>query len=160
MYREANGPWDMRAAVREQIRRGAAFVKFMATGARSVVDEDPEPAQMTQEEMSAIVDEAHRMGKRVAAHAEGLHGTRWAIEAGADSIEHGLSLHRAPELLETMATKGVVLVPTLSTFHDLAERFVIRFRRIAGRAGQAPTRRGISNGGSCPPGGGHHRGRI
>lgn len=127
MYREADGPWEMRKAVREQIRRGADFVKFMATGARSVVDEDPEPAQMTQEEMAAIVDEAHRMGKRVAAHAEGLHGTRWAIEAGADSIEHGLSLHRAPELLETMASKGVVLVPTLTTFHDLAERFAPEF---------------------------------
>jgi imidazolonepropionase-like amidohydrolase len=127
MYREANGPWDMREAVREQIRRGAAFVKFMATGARSVVDEDPEPAQMTLDEMSAIVDEAHRMGKRVAAHAEGLHGTKWAIESGADSIEHGLSLHREPELLDTMATKGVVLVPTLTTFHDLAERFATEF---------------------------------
>ena len=130
MYREANGPWEMREAVREQIRRGAAFVKFMATGARSVVDEDPEPAQMTQEEMSAIVDEAHRMGKRVAAHAEGLHGTRWAIEAGADSIEHGLSLHRDPELLETMASRGAVLVPTLSTFHDLAERFSSEFAEV------------------------------
>jgi imidazolonepropionase-like amidohydrolase len=127
MYREADGPWDMRAAVREQVRRGAAFVKFMATGARSVVDEDPEPAQMTREEMAAIVDEAHRMGKRVAAHAEGLQGTRWAIEAGADSIEHGLSLHRAPELLEAMASNDVVLVPTLSTFHDLAERFADEF---------------------------------
>jgi imidazolonepropionase-like amidohydrolase len=127
MYREADGPWEMRAAVREQVRRGAAFVKFMATGARSVVDEDPEPAQMTQEEMAAIVDEAHRLGKRVAAHAEGLPGTRWAIEAGADSIEHGLSLHRAPELLETMASRDVVLVPTLSTFHDLAERFADEF---------------------------------
>lgn len=127
MYREANGPWEMREAVREQIRRGAAFVKFMATGARSVVDEDPEPAQMTVDEMAAIVDEAHRMGKRVAAHAEGLHGTRWAIESGADSIEHGLSLHREPELLDTMASKGVVLVPTLSTFHDLAERFATEF---------------------------------
>lgn len=127
MYREANGPWEMRAAVREQIRRGATFVKFMATGARSVVDEDPEPAQMTREEMSAIVDEAHRMGKRVAAHAEGLHGTKWAIEAGADSIEHGLSLHREPELLDSMASKGIVLVPTLSTFHDLAERFAAEF---------------------------------
>jgi imidazolonepropionase-like amidohydrolase len=127
MYREANGPWEMREAVREQIRRGAAFVKFMATGARSVVDEDPEPAQMTVDEMVAIVDEAHRMGKRVAAHAEGLHGTKWAIESGADSIEHGLSLHREPELLDTMASQGVVLVPTLSTFHDLAERFATEF---------------------------------
>jgi imidazolonepropionase-like amidohydrolase len=127
MYREADGPWEMRAAVREQIRRGADFVKFMATGARSVVAEDPEPAQMTLEEMSAIVDEAHRMGRRVAAHAEGLEGTRWAIEAGADTIEHGLALHRDPALLESMAERGTVLVPTLTTFHDLAERFAGEF---------------------------------
>jgi imidazolonepropionase-like amidohydrolase len=127
MYREADGPWEMRKAVREQIRRGADFIKFMATGARSVVLEDPEPAQMTLEEMRAIVDEAHRMGRRVAAHAEGLDGTRLAIEAGADTIEHGLSLHREPRLLDEMAQRGVVLVPTLSTFHDLAERFVDDF---------------------------------
>jgi imidazolonepropionase-like amidohydrolase len=127
MYREADGPWEMRKAVREQIRRGADFIKFMATGARSVVLEDPEPAQMTLEEMRAIVDEAHRMGRRVAAHAEGLDGTRLAIEAGADTIEHGLSLHREPRLLDEMAKRGVVLVPTLSTFYDLAERFVDDF---------------------------------
>ena len=123
MYREADGPWEMRKAVREQLRRGAEFIKFMATGARSVVLEDPEPAQMTLEEMRAIVDEAHRMGKRVAAHAEGLEGTRWALDAGADTIEHGLALHREPVLLDAMAERGTVLVPTLSTFHDLAERF-------------------------------------
>jgi len=127
MYREADGPWEMRKAVREQIRRGADYIKFMATGARSVVAEDPEPPQMTLEEMAAIVDEAHRMGKRVAAHAEGLAGTRWAIEAGADTIEHGLALHREPALLDAMAVGGTVLVPTLTTFHDLAERFAPDF---------------------------------
>jgi imidazolonepropionase-like amidohydrolase len=127
MYREADGPWEMRKAVREQIRRGADYIKFMATGARSVVAEDPEPPQMTLEEMTAIVDEAHRMGRRVAAHAEGLAGTRWAIEAGADTIEHGLSLHRDPALLDTMAARGMVLVPTLTTFHDLAHRFAADF---------------------------------
>ena len=127
MYREADGPWEMRKAVREQNRRGADYIKFMATGARSVLAEHPEPAQMTLEEMTAIVDEAHRMGRRVAAHAEGLAGTRWAIEAGADTIEHGLALHRDPALLDTMAARGMVLVPTLSTFHDLAERFASDF---------------------------------
>ena len=127
MYREADGPWEMRKAVREQIRRGADFIKFMATGARSVLAEDPEPAQMTLEEMTAVVDEAHRMGRRVAAHAEGLAGTRWAIQAGADTIEHGLSLHREPALLDVMAERGTVLVPTLSTFHDLAFRFASEF---------------------------------
>ena len=130
MYREADGPWEMRKAVREQIKRGAEFIKFMATGARSVVLEDPEPAQMTLEEMKAIVDEAHRMGKRVAAHAEGLEGTRWALEAGADTIEHGLALHREPKLLDDMAERGTVLVPTISTFHDLAERFANIFPAV------------------------------
>ena len=120
MYREADGPDGMRKAVREQIRRGADFIKIMATGARSVVFEDPEPAQVTREELRAVVDEAHRMGRRVAAHAEGLGGARLAIEEGVDTIEHGLSLHRAPELLDAMATNGIVLVPTLTTFHDVA----------------------------------------
>ena len=127
MYREADGPWEMRTAVREQIRRGADYIKFMATGARSVVREDPEPAQVTLEEMRAIVDEAHRMGRRVAAHAEGLEGTQLALEAGVDTIEHGLALHREPRLLDGMADRGVVLVPTLSTFFDLAERFADDF---------------------------------
>jgi imidazolonepropionase-like amidohydrolase len=127
MYREADGVDDMRRAVREQLRRGADFVKLMATGARSVLAEDPEPAQMTAAELEAIVDEAHRMGVRVAAHVEGLAGARLAVEAGVDTIEHGLSLHREPALLDAMARSRIVLVPTLSTFHDLAERFTDKF---------------------------------
>ncbi len=127
MYREADGPDDMRKAVREQLRRGADFIKLMATGARSVVAEDPEPAQMTALECRAIVEEAHRLGVRVAAHAEGLQGTRMAVEEGVDTIEHGLSLHREPSLLAAMAERAIVLVPTLSTFHDLAERFTSDF---------------------------------
>jgi imidazolonepropionase-like amidohydrolase len=127
MYREADGPDDMRKAVREQLRRGADYIKLMATGARSVVAEDPEPAQMTHEELAAIVDEAHRLGVRVAAHVEGLEGARLAVNEGVDTIEHGLSLHREPALLDAMARNGIVLVPTLSTFHDLAERFTDEF---------------------------------
>jgi imidazolonepropionase-like amidohydrolase len=127
MYREADGPWDVRKAVREQIRDGADYVKVMATGARSVVREDPEPAQLSREEIQAAVDEAHRLGVRIAAHAEGLGGARIAVEEGVDTIEHGLSLHRAPELLAVMAERGIVLVPTLSTFHDLAVRFADDF---------------------------------
>jgi imidazolonepropionase-like amidohydrolase len=127
MYREADGADDMRRAVREQLRRGADYVKLMATGARSVLAEDPEPAQMTRDELAAIVDEAHRLGVRVAAHVEGLAGARLAVAEGVDTVEHGLSLHREPVLLEEMAERGIVLVPTLSTFHDLAERFTEDF---------------------------------
>jgi imidazolonepropionase-like amidohydrolase len=67
------------------------------------------------------------MGRRVAAHAEGIGGARLAVEEGVDTIEHGLSLHREPELLEKMAVRGIVLVPTLTTFHDLAARFAEKF---------------------------------
>jgi imidazolonepropionase-like amidohydrolase len=123
MYEEADGPDEMRRCVRRQLRRGADYVKVMAGGARSVLRENPEPSQLTREEMDALVDEAHRLGLRVAAHAEGLGAVRLAVEGGVDTVEHGLSLHRAPELLDLMARRGTVLVPTLTTFHDVGERF-------------------------------------
>src|SRR5918993_2294697 len=121
MYRPADGPDEVRKAAREQLAAGADFVKVMVTGARSVVLENPETTQLTREEVRAVVVEAHRLGHRVAAHAEGLEGARLAIEEGVDTIEHGLSLHREPALLEKMAENGQTLVPTLSTFHDVSE---------------------------------------
>jgi imidazolonepropionase-like amidohydrolase len=121
MYREADGPDDLRRAVREQFRRGADLIKLMTTGARSVEIEDPDPAQLTAPEVAAVVDEAHRLGHRVAAHCEGLAGSELAILAGADSIEHGMYLHRRPDLLSVMAERGQVLVPTLSFLHQVAE---------------------------------------
>jgi imidazolonepropionase-like amidohydrolase len=121
MYRPADGPEEVRKAAREQLAAGADFVKVMATGARSVVLENPETTQLTREEVRALVEEAHRLGHRVAAHAEGLEGARLAIEEGVDTVEHGLSLHREPALLEKMAENGQTLVPTLSTFHDVSE---------------------------------------
>jgi len=120
MYREADGPDDIRRAVREQIRAGADFIKMMTTGARSNELEDPEPLQLTEPELAAITDEAHRLGYRVAAHAEGLDGCAAAIRHGADTIEHGMYLHQRPDLLEAMAAAGQVLVPTLSGYYWMA----------------------------------------
>jgi imidazolonepropionase-like amidohydrolase len=120
MYREADGPDDVRRAVREQLRRGADFVKVMTTGARSVELEDPDPAQLTREEIETLVQEAHRQGYRVAAHAEGIAGTEIAIEVGIDTIEHGMYLCQRPDLLDRMAASGQVLVPTLSCFYGVA----------------------------------------
>jgi imidazolonepropionase-like amidohydrolase len=120
MYREADGPDDIRRAVREQIRAGADFVKVMTTGARSNELEDPEPLQLTEPELATVTDEAHRMGYRVAAHAEGLDGCAAAIRHGVDTIEHGMYLHRRPDLLEAMAEAGQVLVPTLSGYYWMA----------------------------------------
>jgi imidazolonepropionase-like amidohydrolase len=120
MYREVDGPDDMRRAVREQIRAGADFIKVMTTGARSNELEDPEPLQLTALELSAVTGEAHRMGFRVSAHAEGLAGCEAAIARGADTIEHGMYLHRRPDLLAAMAARGQVLVPTLSGYYWMA----------------------------------------
>jgi imidazolonepropionase-like amidohydrolase len=120
MYREADGPDEVRKAVREQVRRGADFIKVMSTGARSVELEDPEPAQLTRAEVAALVEEAHRLGYRVAAHAEGLAGTELAITLGADTVEHGVYLNQRPDLLDAMAAAGQVLVPTLSCFYGVA----------------------------------------
>lgn len=120
MYREADGPDEMRKAVREQLREGADFIKVMTTGARSNELEDPDPTQLTDEEFAALVSEAHRMGVRVAAHVEGLDGTAAAIEHGMDTIEHGMYLNQRPELLERMADGGQVLVPTLGGYYWMA----------------------------------------
>ncbi len=120
MYREADGPDDVRRAVREQIRSGADFIKVMTTGARSNELEDPDPVQLTEAEFAALVDEAHRMGFKVAAHAEGLDGCEAAIAHGMDTIEHGMYLHQRPDMLEKMAANGQVLVPTLSGYYWMA----------------------------------------
>jgi imidazolonepropionase-like amidohydrolase len=107
--------------VREQLRYGADFVKVMTTGARTVELEDPDPPQLTRDELAALVEEAHRMGYRVCAHCEGLPGTELAIEEGVDTIEHGMYLNQRPDLLERMAANGQTLVPTLSFLIGLAE---------------------------------------
>jgi imidazolonepropionase-like amidohydrolase len=120
MYREADGPDDVRRAVREQIRAGADFIKVMTTGARSNELEDPDPLQLTEAELAAAFDEAHRMGLRVSAHAEGLIGCEAAIRHGADTIEHGMYLNQRGDLLEAMAAGGQVLVPTLSGYYWMA----------------------------------------
>jgi imidazolonepropionase-like amidohydrolase len=105
MYREADGPDD---------------IKIMTTGARSNEMEDPDPLQVTEAELSAVADEAHRMGYQLAAHAEGLAGCEAAIMHGADTVEHGMFLHRRPDLLARMAASGQVLVPTLSGYYWMA----------------------------------------
>jgi imidazolonepropionase-like amidohydrolase len=117
MYREADGCDDVRKAVREQLREGADFIKVMTTGARSNELEDPDPCQFTDAEFEALVDEAHRLGVKVAAHVEGLDGAAAAIHHGMDTIEHGMYLNQRPHLLEQMAATGQVLVPTLSGYY-------------------------------------------
>lgn len=121
MYREADGIDDVRRAVREQIRQGADLIKVMTTGALTVPLEDVHPAQMTDEELAALVDEAHRLGFKVASHAEGADGIRQSVAAGVDTVEHGDMGYSAPDALAAMAERWIVLVPTLSVFDAVAD---------------------------------------
>jgi imidazolonepropionase-like amidohydrolase len=107
-----NGADECRAAVRYQIKYGADVIKFMPSGGvLSLADSVDEP-ELTQEEMNAIVSEAHMWKRKVAAHCHGDRAAKMAILAGVDSIEHGTFI-KEDTLLE-MKKKHVFLVPTLS----------------------------------------------
>ncbi len=106
----ADGPEEVRKAVRYQIKHGADVIKICATGGVLSQGDGVGAPQLTVEEMRAIVDEASRAKRKVAAHAHGNLGIREAIEAGVHSIEHGSVLDKPTVAL--MKRKGTVLVPT------------------------------------------------
>ena len=107
-----NGPDECRAAVRYQIKFGADVIKFMPSGGVLSLSDPVDNVQLTQDEMNAIVSEAHAWGRKVAAHCHGDRAAKMAIAAGVDSIEHGSFLQ--DDTLELMKQKHVYLVPTLS----------------------------------------------
>ena len=107
----ASGPDQFRDAVRIQHKYGADVIKVCATGGVLSLGDAVDSPQITQAEMDALVDEAHRLGLKTAAHAHGAEGAKVAIRAGIDSIEHGSFLD--DEALEMMKQKGTYLVPTL-----------------------------------------------
>ena len=108
--RQADGPWDVRKAVREQLRRGADCIKFIASGGVLTKGAVPGIAQLTLDELSAGVDEAHAHGMHVAAHAIGAPGIHNALRAGVDSIEHGLLVDDAA--IDLLLEKRAFVVPT------------------------------------------------
>jgi imidazolonepropionase-like amidohydrolase len=107
-----NGADACRAAVREQIKYGADVIKFMPSGGVLSLADPVDAPELTQEEMNAIVSEAHTWGRKVAAHCHGDRAAKMALAAGVDSIEHG-SFLQDDTLLE-MKKKHVFLVATLS----------------------------------------------
>ncbi len=116
---EVDGPHEARKGVRTMLRAGVDLIKLMATGGVYTEGEEPGSPQLTVEEMSAAVEEAHKAGRKVAAHAEGLQGILNAIDAGVDTIEHGNFLDE--EAAQRMVAGGQVLVPTLSPFYRMAQ---------------------------------------
>jgi imidazolonepropionase-like amidohydrolase len=120
--REANGPEEVRKAAREQIKAGADIVKLMATGGVMTPAVEPGSEQLTEAELRAGVEEAHKAGKRTATHAMGTRGILNALRAGIDSIEHGVYLD--DEAVELMKKRGVPFIPTLSALLQIESKGV------------------------------------
>jgi imidazolonepropionase-like amidohydrolase len=106
----ADGIEHVQQKVREIIKYGADVIKICATGGVLSKGDDPRASQYTLEEMKAIVADAHRLGRKVAAHAHGAQGIAWASEAGVDSIEHGTYID--DNGIKIMKEHGTYLVPT------------------------------------------------
>src|SRR2546423_4359279 len=102
-------------AVRHDVRNGVDWIKVMATGGVADVLSDYNVQELSDEQLHAIVEDAHRAGRKVMAHAEGLPGIRAAVRAGIDTIEHGSVLD--DETAKIMAERGTWLVPTIDTFY-------------------------------------------
>lgn len=107
----ADGIAAVQQKVRQNIKYGADVIKVCATGGVLSKGDDPQASQYTLEEMKAIVADAHRLGRKVAAHAHGAQGILWASMAGIDSIEHGSYIN--DEAIVEMKKNGTYLVPTL-----------------------------------------------
>lgn len=106
----ADGVEAVQHKVREVIKYGADVIKVCATGGVLSKGDDPQASQYSLEELKAIVADAHRLGRKVAAHAHGAQGIAWAAEAGVDSIEHGSYIDENG--IRIMKEHGTYLVPT------------------------------------------------
>jgi imidazolonepropionase-like amidohydrolase len=141
----ANGPEEVRAAVRYQVKAGADVIKVCTTGGVLSEGDAVGVTQYTYEEMKALVDEAKKLERKVAAHAHGTEGIKIAVRAGVASVEHGSFLDE--EGAKMMAQRGTILVPTLMA-GEAVERFaktgVLKgLRAEKGFAAAAAMRRGI-----------------
>ncbi len=141
----ADGVEQVRAAVRYQAKSGADVIKMCATGGVLSEGDAVGATQYTFEEMKALVDEATKLGRKVAAHAHGTEGIKLAVRAGVTSIEHGSFLDE--EGAQMMAQRGTYLVPTLMA-GETVERFaksgvLTGFRAEKALAAAAAMRKGV-----------------
>ena len=143
----ADGVEGVQHKVRETIKYGADLIKICATGGVLSHGDNPQASQYTLEEMKAIVADAHRLGRKVAAHAHGAQGILWASQAGVDSIEHGSYIDDAA--IAEMKKDGTYLVPTLylaDWFLEHAEQVHVPPEMIAkGRTVMVAARKNVAH---------------
>jgi imidazolonepropionase-like amidohydrolase len=116
----ANGPDEMRAAVRQRYKDGADFIKIAATGGVLSLARSGQAPLFTDEELAALVQTARDYGMTVAAHAHGAEGMLRAVKAGVHSIEHGTFM--TDEVMAAMKQRGTYYVPTISAGRFVAEK--------------------------------------
>ena len=142
-----DGPDEVRKAARQQIKAGADVVKLLVTGGVMSEASVPGIQHMTTDEIRAAVEEAHRLGRKVAAHAQGCDGIKECLRAGIDTIEHGHILDQ--EAVDLMVEHGAYYVPTFAatywmTVGDIAARIppyaARKAKEAAGVHGQSFTR--------------------
>ncbi len=115
MGREADGPDEVRKAVREQLKAGADVVKVISSGGVLTPGVDVNAYQFNVDELSAAVEEAHKAGRKVMTHCHSTQGIKNSVLAGIDSIEHTTLLDE--EGAGMMAEAGTYMVPTLAAVH-------------------------------------------
>jgi imidazolonepropionase-like amidohydrolase len=135
---EVDGVDEARKAARQQLKLGADLIKVVSTGGVITAGVEPEHTQLSMEEMRAAVDEAHNCGKHTSSHAQGEQGIANSLNAGVDTIEHGIFL--TPKLIDQMLKQGSTLVPTLTPMRrtlqaddmaDLPDYAVEKMRRMS-----------------------------
>lgn len=147
-----NSADQAREAVRFNIKHGADVIKTCATGGVLSLTDDVDTPQLTQAELDALVDEAHALRRKTAAHAHGASGAKRAIRAGIDSIEHGTFLD--DEALDMMKQRGTYYIPTMMAVEGLKEKLTDGFlppaiekkARLAMASLQATVRKAIAKG--------------
>lgn len=107
----ADGPEEIRKAIRTEVKYGSDWIKLLVTGAFQSIGDNPRNVAFSPEELAAAVGEAERLGVPVAAHAHAARGIKMAVEAGVRSIEHGTYMDS--EAIRLMAERGTFLVPTI-----------------------------------------------
>lgn len=127
---EIDGPYEARKCARAELKKGVDLLKVIATGGILTLGVEPGSPQLSVDEMREIVQEAHKAGKKVAAHVEGSTGIENALQARADTIEHGVGLNQS--LVRQMKNNGVTLIPTLAaprlilTNRDLLDKEMVK----------------------------------
>jgi imidazolonepropionase-like amidohydrolase len=143
----ADGVEGVQHKAREVIKYGADVIKICATGGVLSKGDNPQASQYTLDEMKAIVADAHRLGRKVAAHAHGAQGILWASQAGVDSIEHGSYIDDAA--IAEMKKNGTYLVPTLYLgdwfIEHAAENHVPDFLLVKAKAVMPAARKNVAH---------------